>query len=215
MFPDLVRRDFTAAAPNRQTVRRHHRDPIGDGGRHPATVSDLNSRRPLAAATSLRCDAESREQAIVDRLYGSVRKLEDRGRLAFQTTVASNYMPDRSPGLFCMQAFVSPWAGSDRVSRTPLPEVLPSPAWNGKSCPATKIVHRTLIMPLTSCCPWCDHLYIPSQAAQQRPNVSPIAYENLTADQTGRGRQEKILDDSGGSPYPYSGPKLTGRRVAC
>jgi len=52
-------------------VRRRHRDPHADGKLYLATVIDLYSRRLLAAATSLRCDAELCGQAI--KIVATVR----------------------------------------------------------------------------------------------------------------------------------------------
>ena len=57
-FPDLLRRDFTASAPNLGWCGDITEIPTGDGKLYLATVIDLYSRRLLAAATSLRCDAE-------------------------------------------------------------------------------------------------------------------------------------------------------------
>ena len=57
-FPDLLRRDFTAAAPNLRWCGDITEIPTGGGKLYLATVIDLYSRRLLAAATSLRCDAE-------------------------------------------------------------------------------------------------------------------------------------------------------------
>lgn len=61
-FPDLLRRDFTAQAPNTKWVGDMTEIPTGRDGRGPklylATVIDLYSRRLLGAATSLRPDAE-------------------------------------------------------------------------------------------------------------------------------------------------------------
>ena len=63
-FPDLVKRDFTAAAPNLKWCGDITEIPTADGKLYLATVIELYSRRLLAAATSLRCDAELCEQAI-------------------------------------------------------------------------------------------------------------------------------------------------------
>jgi putative transposase len=61
-FPDLVRRDFTAEAPNTRWVGDITEIPTGPHGRGPklylATVIDLYSRRLLGAATGLHPDAE-------------------------------------------------------------------------------------------------------------------------------------------------------------
>jgi len=103
-FPDLVRRDFSAAGPNLKWCGDITEIPTADGKLYLATVIDLYSRRLLAAATSRRCDA-----------------------------------------------FVSPWAGSGPTSTTWCSTPRSSPAWNGKSCPATSCA--TLIMLGPSCCP--------------------------------------------------------------
>src|SRR5829696_7739061 len=103
-FPDLVRRDFSAAGPNLKWCGDITEIPTADGKLYLATVIDLYSRRLLAAATSRRCDA-----------------------------------------------FVSPWAGSGPTSTTWCSTPRSSPAWNGKSCPATS--YATLIMLGPSCCP--------------------------------------------------------------
>jgi hypothetical protein len=63
-FPDLLRRDFTAPAPNLRWCGDITEIPTAAGKLYLATVIDLYSRRLLAAATSLRCDAELCEQAI-------------------------------------------------------------------------------------------------------------------------------------------------------
>ncbi len=57
-FPDLVRRDFTAAAPNSKWVGDITEIPTAAGKLYRATVIDLHSRRLLGAATSRRPDAD-------------------------------------------------------------------------------------------------------------------------------------------------------------
>lgn len=61
-FPDLLRRDFTAEAPNVKWVGDITEIPTGPDGKgaklYLATVIDLYSRRLLGAATGLRPDAE-------------------------------------------------------------------------------------------------------------------------------------------------------------
>jgi transposase InsO family protein len=59
-FPDLLRRDFTAAAPNLRWCGDITEIPTGDGKLYLATVIDLYSRRLVAAATSLRRDRLAR-----------------------------------------------------------------------------------------------------------------------------------------------------------
>jgi len=56
-FPDLLRRDFTAAAPNRKWCGDMTQIPTGEGPLYLATVLDLYSRRLLACPTSAHPDA--------------------------------------------------------------------------------------------------------------------------------------------------------------
>ena len=57
-FPDLVKRDFTASAPNGKWVGDMTEIPTESGKLYLATVIDLYSRRLLGAATSCHPDAE-------------------------------------------------------------------------------------------------------------------------------------------------------------
>ncbi len=63
-FPDLLRRDFTAAAINTKWVGRFHRDPDRSRQTVPGHVIDLYSRRLLGAATSRHPDAALASAAI-------------------------------------------------------------------------------------------------------------------------------------------------------
>ena len=64
LFPDLVKRDFTASAMNEKWVGDITEIPTARGKLYLATVIDLYSRRLLAAATSLHPDAELAGSAI-------------------------------------------------------------------------------------------------------------------------------------------------------
>ena len=57
-FPDLLGRDFTAVAPNRQWTSDLTEIPTGEGVLYLASIEDLLSRRVLGAATSVHHDAE-------------------------------------------------------------------------------------------------------------------------------------------------------------
>ena len=63
-FPDLLRREFTAAAPNTRWVGDMTEIPTPAGKLHLATVIDLYSRRLLGAATGLHPDADLASEAI-------------------------------------------------------------------------------------------------------------------------------------------------------
>ena len=148
-FPDLVKRDFTAAAPNLKWCGDITEIPTGEGKLYLATVIDLYSRRLLAAATSLRCDAELCKQAIkiAVAVRGGQTKIDN---VVFHTDRGSTYTAQAFTKLCSISAFVSPWAGSDRVSTMPPPR-RSSPAWSGKSCPVTS--SPTPTTPGLSCCP--------------------------------------------------------------
>ena len=64
VFPDLLRRDFTAQAPNQRWVGDITEIPTAAGKLYLATVIDLYSRRLLGAAMSQRPDAELACSAI-------------------------------------------------------------------------------------------------------------------------------------------------------
>ena len=70
-FPDLVKRGFTATAPNTKWCGDITEIPTAMGKLYLATVIDLYSRRLLAAATSLHPDAELACEAI--RMAATVR----------------------------------------------------------------------------------------------------------------------------------------------
>ncbi len=63
-FPDLLKRDFTAAAPNLRWVGDMTEIPTDEGKLYLATVLDLSSRRLLAAPTSDHPNAELAMDAI-------------------------------------------------------------------------------------------------------------------------------------------------------
>jgi len=63
-FPDLLKRDFTAAAPNCRWVGDMTEIPTEGGKLYLATVIDLYSRRLLGAATGLHPDAQLACDAI-------------------------------------------------------------------------------------------------------------------------------------------------------
>ena len=63
-FPDLLRRDFTAAAPNVKWVGDMTEIPTDEGKLYLATVLDLFSRRLLGCPTSPHPDAELAGQAV-------------------------------------------------------------------------------------------------------------------------------------------------------
>ena len=80
-FPDLVKRDFSASAPNLKWCGDITEIPTASGKLYLATVIDLYSRRLLAAATSIHPDAQLAGEAI--RMAATVRG----GRAAIEGVV--------------------------------------------------------------------------------------------------------------------------------
>jgi putative transposase len=103
-FPDLVRRDFTAGAPNVKWVGDMTEIPTAGGKLYLATVIDLYSRRLLGAATGLHPDADLACQAI--RMAVAVRggqpalwRDEPGERVIFHTDRGSTYTANAFTGL--------------------------------------------------------------------------------------------------------------------
>lgn len=98
-FPDLVKRDFTADAPNLKWVGDITEIPTAAGKLYLATVIDLYSRRLLGAATSLHPDAELACAAIkmaVATRGGreSIWRVEESERVIFHSDRGSTYTAD-------------------------------------------------------------------------------------------------------------------------
>ena len=101
-FPDLVRRDFTAGAPNTKWVGDITEIPTGPDDRGPklylATVIDLYSRRLLGAATSRHPDADLACAAITMAVAARGGKAAIDG-VIFHTDRGSTYTADRFTAL--------------------------------------------------------------------------------------------------------------------
>ena len=89
-FPDLLKRDFTAAAPNLRWVGDFTEIPTDEGKLYMATVLDLCSRRLLAAPTSDHPNAELAMDAIkmAVAVRGGAEQIRD---VAFHTDRGSTY----------------------------------------------------------------------------------------------------------------------------
>ena len=89
-FPDLLKRDFTAAAPNTRWVGDMTEIPTAAGKLYLATVIDLYSRRLLGAATGRHPDADLACQAIKMAVAGRGGADQIRG-VVFHTDRGSTY----------------------------------------------------------------------------------------------------------------------------
>ena len=95
-FPDLLKRDFTAAAPNCRWVGDMTEIPTDHGKLYLATVIDLYSRRLLGAATGLHPDAQLAGDAIkmaVSTRGGktAIWREDEAQRVIFHTDRGSTY----------------------------------------------------------------------------------------------------------------------------
>jgi len=89
-FPDLIKRDFTAAGPNQRWVGDMTEIPTGHGKLYLATVIDLYSRRLLGAATGLHPDAALACAAITMAVAARGGTAEVQG-VIFHTDRGSTY----------------------------------------------------------------------------------------------------------------------------
>jgi transposase InsO family protein len=97
-FPDLLRRDFTAAAPNRRWVGDMTEIPTAAGKLYLATVLDLYSRRLLGAATGLHPDAELACSAI-EMAVAARGGAEPIAGVVFHTDRGSTYTAEKFTAL--------------------------------------------------------------------------------------------------------------------
>jgi putative transposase len=178
-FPDLVKRDFTATGPNLKWCGDITEIPTGHGKLYLATVIDLYSRRLLAAATSLRCDAELCEQAI--KIAVAVRGGKSMiNNVVFHTDRGSTYTA-RSftrvcSGLGVRQSMGRVGSCFDNAAAEAFFSTL---EWEVLSRhQLTDPDHaRTVVQP------WCYEFYNHRRRHSSAHMMSPIAYENQTADQ--------------------------------
>jgi len=139
-FPDLLKREFIATAPNVRRVGDMTEIPTAGGKLYLATVLDLYSRRLLGAATGAHPDADLACQAI--KMAVAARGGADRvADVVFHTDRGSTYTAGAFTGL-CRRVGDSPveWAGWGHASTTPRPR-RSSPGSSGKSCPGTSSPH--------------------------------------------------------------------------
>ncbi len=178
-FPDLVNRDFTATAPNLKWCGDITEIPTADGKLYLATVIDLYSRRLLAAATSLRCDAELCEQAI--KIAATVRGGKTKiNNVVFHTDRGSTYTA-RSFTRVCSDLGVRQSMGrvGSCFDNAAAEAFFSSLEWEVLSRhQLTDPDHARAVV-----LPWCYDFYNHRRRHSSAHMMSPIAYENLTADQ--------------------------------
>ena len=177
-FPDLVNRDFTATGPNLKWCGDITEIPTADGRMAP--VIDLYSRRLLAAATSLRCDAELREQAI--KIAATVRGGKSMiNNVVFHTDRGSTYTA-QSFTKVCSDLGVRQSMGrvGSCFDNAAAEAFFSSLEWEVLSRhQLTDPAHARAVV-----LPWCYDFYNHRRRHSSVHMMSPIDYENLlTVDQ--------------------------------
>ena len=178
-FPDLVNRDFTAAAPNRKWCGDVTEIPTADGKLYLATVIDLYSRRMLAAATSLRCDAELCEQAI--KIAVAVRGGQTKINNVVSHTDRGSTYTAQSVTRVCSDLGVRQSMGRvgscfDNAAAEAFFSTLEWEVLSRQQL--TDPDHARAVVQ-----PWCYDFYNHRRRHSSAHMLSPIDYENLTADQ--------------------------------
>jgi transposase InsO family protein len=178
-FPDLLHRDFTAAAPNVKWCGDITEIPTEEGKLYLASVLDLHSRRLLASATSEHPDAGLACDAI--KMAATVRG----GRAAidgviFHTDRGSTYTATSFTTL-CRKLGVSQSMGrvgscfdnaaAEAFFSTLEHEVLSRHHFT------TKAQARQVVVA------WCQDFYNSRRRHSSAALMSPIQYERLAADQ--------------------------------
>lgn len=97
-FPDLLRRDFTASAPNSKWVGDMTEIPTAAGKLYLATVIDLYSRRLLGAATGLHPDA-ALACAAIEMAVAARGGAEQIAGVIFHTDRGSTYTAEKFTAL--------------------------------------------------------------------------------------------------------------------
>jgi putative transposase len=178
-FPDLLNRDFTATAPNLKWCGDITEIPTAAGKLYLATVIDLYSRRLLAAATSLRCDAELCADAI--KIAAAVRGGQSMiNNVVFHTDRGSTYTA-RSFIRVCSDLGVRQSMGrvGSCFDNAAAEAFFSSLEWEVLSRHQLRNPDHARAVVL----PWCYEFYNHRRRHSSAHMLSPVAYENLTADQ--------------------------------
>lgn len=179
-FPDLLKRDFTAPAPNRKWCGDMTEIPTEEGKLYLATVIDLYSRRLLACPTGEHPNAELAGDAIkiAAATRGGPAAVEG---VIFHTDRGSTYTASSLPySARTNSVSASRWAGSVRASTTP-PRRHSSPPWNTRFCPATSFTTKTEARAVVL--DWCHEFYNTRRRPSSTALLPPAASEKITADQ--------------------------------
>jgi putative transposase len=178
-FPDLLRRDFIAAAPNQKWCGDMTEIPTDEGKLYLASVLDLCGRRLLACPISDHPDTELASDAI--KMAATVRGGKNTiNRVIFHTDCGSTYTADDFTAL-CRRLGIRQSMGrvgscfdnaaSEALFSTLEHEVL------SRNHFATKAQARTVITA------WCHDFYNTQRRHSSARLLPPIEYEKITANQ--------------------------------
>jgi putative transposase len=178
-FPDLVRRDFSASAPNVKWCGDITEIPTADGKLYFASVLDLHSRRLLASATSdhpdaaLACDAIKMAAAV----RGGRAAID---RVIFHSDRGSTYTATAFVRL-CRKLGVSQSMGRvgscfDNAAAEAFFSTLEHEVLSRHHF-ATKVQARQVVVA------WCQDFYNTRRRHSSAALMSPNQYERLAADQ--------------------------------
>ena len=151
VFPDLLKRDFTADRPNARWVGDMTEIPTAAGKLDLATI-DLYSRRLLGAATSLHPDAElacaAIKMAVASRGGREAIWWQDGAeRAIFHTDRGSTYTANAFTKLCRTMGIRQSMGRGGRASTTPPPKRSSHP-WSGRSSRDTTSRPSTMPRPL-------------------------------------------------------------------
>jgi putative transposase len=179
-FPDLLRRDFSAPAPNVKWCGDITEIPTSEGNLYLATVIDLYSRRLLACPISEHPDAELACDAI--KIAAAVRGGRERiDGVIFHTDRGSTYTADDFTRLCADRLGIIGSMGrvgscfdnaaAESFFSTLEHEVL------SRHVLATKAEARKIVLA------WCHEFYNTRRRHSSAAMLSPAAFEMITADQ--------------------------------
>lgn len=179
-FPDLLNRDFTAAAPNLKWCGDITEIPTGQGKLYLATVLDLYSRRLLACPMSEHPNAALRIDAIkiAAAVRGGREQIEgvifhsDRGT----TYTAGNFVTLCRDRLGIRQSMGRVGSCFDNAAAESFFSTLEHEVLSRHTF-ATKAEARTVVLT------WCHEFYNTRRRHSSAALLPPAEFEKITADQ--------------------------------
>ena len=187
VFPDLLKRDFTADGPNAKWVGDMTEIPTGRDGKGPklylATVIDLYSRRLLGAATSRHPDAELACSAIKMAVAArggkdAIWRENEAERVIFHTDRGSTYTANAFTQL-CRQIGIRQSMGrvGSCFDNAAAEAFFSSMEWEVLSRHKFTTVDQARAVVLD----WCYGFYNHDRRHSSAAMMSPINYENTAA----------------------------------